>query len=135
MAGRSAESAGEASQLHRFQASWRSLGIGVGAIGTPVAAGCLHPLLGLSLFAPQAAMLMIIFGAALFGSKTISERAFRLLRWLAGRPEPAGPSPSPTASGTDDGPPRQHLALDAHQHGVIPGGPSPAGARVTSRSA
>jgi len=108
MAGRSAGSAEENSQPNRSQASWRSLGIGVGAIGTPVAASCVHPLLSLSLFAPQAATFMIIFGAALFGTPTISDRAFRLLRWLAGRPEPAGQAPLPAGSGTDGGtPPEQ----------------------------
>src|SRR5690242_12531440 len=91
MTGRSQARMEAASQGNHFQAPWRSVGIGVGAIGAPIATCCLHPVLGLSLFAVQAATLMIIFGAALFGTSTISDRAFRLLRWLAGRPEPTAP--------------------------------------------
>jgi hypothetical protein len=51
----------------------------------------------MSLFVIQAITLMVIFGAALFGTETVSSRAFRLLRWLAGRPEPTAP-PSGTSS-------------------------------------
>ena len=31
-------------------------------------------------------------GTALFGSRALSERTFRLLRWIANRPEPDGPA-------------------------------------------
>jgi hypothetical protein len=107
MTGRSAESANPTSQLSHMQASWGSRWIGVGAIGAPIAASCLHPLIGLILIALQVAMIMTIFGAALFGTPTISARAFRLLRWLAGRSEPACPAPSPTATGSDGGTPSE----------------------------
>lgn len=33
-----------------------------------------------------------IIATALFGSSVLSERAFRLLRWIANRPEPAAPA-------------------------------------------
>ena len=95
MTGRPAGKWEPASQLDHFQAPWRSLGIGIGAVGAPAITSCLHPLLGLSLFVAQAITLMIIFGAALFGTRTVSDRAFRLLRWLAARPEPTAP-PSDT---------------------------------------
>ena len=97
MTGRISEKWESASQLSHFQAPWRSLGIGIGAVGAPAATSCLHPVLGLSIFAAQAITLMIIFGSALFGKKTVSDRAFRLLRWLAARPEPTAP-PSDTSS-------------------------------------
>ena len=34
---------------------------------------------------------LIVVGTALFGSQTLSERAFRLLRWTGNRPDPAAP--------------------------------------------
>lgn len=37
-------------------------------------------------------MFLTVLGTALFGSETLSERAFRLLRWLGNRPEPPGPA-------------------------------------------
>jgi hypothetical protein len=95
MTGRQVKKTEAASQVDHFQAPWRSVGIGVGAIGTPVVTTCLHPVLGLIVFAALAVTLAIIFGAALFGTPTISDRAFRLLRWLAGQPEPTAP-PSTT---------------------------------------
>jgi hypothetical protein len=96
MTGRQVKKTEAGSQVDHFQAPWRSVGIGVGAIGTPVVtATCLHPVLGLFVFAAEGATLAVIFGAALFGTPTISDRAFRLLRWLAGKPEPTAP-PSTT---------------------------------------
>lgn len=74
--------------------SWRSLGLKTGAIGTPVGVGYLNPILGQALTITGAVLLVIVLIAALFGSKAISERAFRLLRWTANRPEPSGPTPS-----------------------------------------
>ena len=36
----------------------------------------------------EVAVMLTIIGTALFGSSALSERAFRLLRWIANRPEP-----------------------------------------------
>jgi hypothetical protein len=36
-------------------------------------------------------VILTVLGTALFGSETLSERAFRLLRWMGNRPEPPGP--------------------------------------------
>jgi len=35
---------------------------------------------------------LMVIAVALFGSKAISERAFRLLRWFGNRPEPPTPN-------------------------------------------
>ena len=51
----------------------------------------LHPLLGEVLTVVELATMLIVLGTALFGTQTLSERAFRLLRWLGNRPEPPGP--------------------------------------------
>jgi hypothetical protein len=39
----------------------------------------------------ELAAALTIIGTALFGSQALSERGFRLLRWIANRPEPPGP--------------------------------------------
>ena len=53
----------------------------------------LHPLLGeVMAMIEFVVLLLIVPGTALYGSHTLSERAFRLLRLLGNRPEPPGPS-------------------------------------------
>ena len=51
----------------------------------------MHPALGVAVFLTELAVSLIILGTALFGAKEYSERAFRLLRWIADRPEPDAP--------------------------------------------
>jgi hypothetical protein len=64
------------------------LGAGVIAPGIPGAVWTLHPLIGEILVADEMLALLTITGTALPGSRALSERAFRLLRWLSNRPEP-----------------------------------------------
>lgn len=71
---------------------WRSVGTGVVSVGTPLGAAVLRPLLGEVMTAVELVVILTVLGTALFGSQTLSERAFRLLRWLGNRPEPPGPS-------------------------------------------
>jgi hypothetical protein len=73
--------------------SWRSVGAGVASIGTPLGVAMVDPLLGeLMAVMEFVVLLLIVPGTALFGSQILSERAFRLLRWLGNRPEPPGPT-------------------------------------------
>jgi len=51
----------------------------------------LHPVAGEVFAGVELAVLLTIIGTALFGSRVLSERAFRLLRWLRNRPEPLRP--------------------------------------------
>lgn len=74
-----------------WRVPWRSVGTGVVSIGTPLGAAVLHPLLGEVMTAVELVVILTVLGTALFGSQTLSERAFRLLRWLGNRPEPPGP--------------------------------------------
>ena len=46
---------------------------------------------------------MIVIATALFGSATTSDRAFRLLRWFANRPEPKVPPAAVTGAGRGSG--------------------------------
>jgi hypothetical protein len=74
------------------QGAWRTLGLGAGALGAPAGIGYLHPSLGLTLAAVEVVVVLVVFAAALFGSEVVSDRAFRLLRWFANRPEPRAPA-------------------------------------------
>ena len=62
------------------------------SVGTPLGISILHPLLGGVLAVVELVMILTVLSTALFGSQTLSERAFRLLRWLGNRPEPPTPS-------------------------------------------
>jgi hypothetical protein len=74
---------------------WRAVGTVLTSIGTPVGIGVADPLLGQVAAAVELAVVLTIIGTALFGSQALSDRAFRLLRWIANRPEPPGPASSP----------------------------------------
>lgn len=79
---------------------WRTAGIGLTSLGTPICIGVANPVLGSIAFVTELAVALTIIGTALFGSQALSDRAFRLLRWIANRPEPPAPgasSPSPDA--------------------------------------
>jgi hypothetical protein len=71
---------------------WRAAGIGLTTISTPVGLGVANPVLGQIVIAIELAVALTIIGTALFGSQALSERAFRLLRWIANRPEPPVPA-------------------------------------------
>lgn len=71
---------------------WRTAGIGLTSLGTPIGIGVADPLLGQIAIAIELAVAIAIIGRALYGSKALSERAFQFLRWIANRPEPPGPA-------------------------------------------
>ncbi len=58
------------------------------ALGTPAGIGMFHPVLGEIIAVIEVAVALTVLGTALFGSAALSERAFRLLRWVRNRPEP-----------------------------------------------
>jgi hypothetical protein len=73
------------------RAPWRPTVVGLTSICAPAGIGVADPLLGWIVIAIEVVVVLTIIGTALFGSQTLSERAFRLLRWIANRPEPPGP--------------------------------------------
>lgn len=77
---------------------WRSVGVGVMSVGTPLGTGMMHPLLGGVMVVVELVVILTVLGTALFGSKILSERAFRLLRWIGNRPEPPRPGEIGTPS-------------------------------------
>ena len=90
MAGRSAPS-GKSTRRRTTRLPWRALGLGSSTIGGVASVYYWHPLVGLVIVSCETAIATITFAAALFGSEITSERAFRLLRWVANRPEPEAP--------------------------------------------
>lgn len=77
------------------RAPWRSLASAT-ALGTPAGIGMLHPMLGEILASGELVAVLTIIGTALFGSADLSDRAFRLLRWIGNRPEPPAPAVATT---------------------------------------
>jgi hypothetical protein len=70
---------------------WHLLAVSTGSLVPPIGLGVLHPVAGEVFAGVELAVLLVITGTALFGSQVLSERAFRLLRWLGNRPEPPAP--------------------------------------------
>lgn len=76
----------------------RQLGLGASAIGAPTFMCFVDPTLGLILTVSELAAILIVLATALFGTPTFSDRAFRVLRWLADRPEHAAPPVPPAVA-------------------------------------
>jgi hypothetical protein len=76
------------------RAPWRTAGIGLTSLGTPIGIGVADPVLGSITLGIELVVALTIIGTALFARQDISERAFRLLRWLTNRPEPPAPPAS-----------------------------------------
>jgi len=93
---------------------WRAIGVGIASLGTPVGIGVAHLMLGELIAAVEVVMVLTITGTALFGSQSLSERAFRLLRWLGNHPEPPGP-PGDSRNAIDVGPPSVPPGGHTHQ--------------------
>jgi hypothetical protein len=77
-----APDAGQQGDAPGGRVPWRTAGIGVTSLGTSIGIG----------------VALTIISTALFGSQPISDRAFRLLRWIANRPEPPAPGASDPSS-------------------------------------
>ena len=97
MAGRAAP-AGRAARRGTSRPPWRVLGLCSPAVGGIAAVYDPRPLAGLVIVIGGVtvaviviAIAVIVIAAALFGSATTSDRAFRFLRWSANRPEPKAP--------------------------------------------
>jgi hypothetical protein len=86
--GEPASSPATASLPARERVPWRPAVTGVASLGTTVGIAMLHPLLGEIIAITEIVVTLTVITVALFGSKTLSERAFRLLRWFGNRPEP-----------------------------------------------
>ena len=81
-----------ASRPSREPASWRTAITGAASLGAPVGIAVFNSLLGEIVAMTEVLVTITVITVALFGSKTLSERAFRLLRWFGNRAEPPAPS-------------------------------------------
>lgn len=88
-------------QARRPPVPWRVLGTGAGVLGGEGLIACSRPALSELLAAADVAVPVItglvLVAAILRGSDETCERVFRLLRWIANRPEPPGPPPAGAA--------------------------------------
>lgn len=75
----------------RDRVRWQPLGLGAASAGVPFGIGLQHPSVGVALMIVELALVLTVIATALFGTDELSERAFRLLRWIGNRPEPASP--------------------------------------------
>jgi hypothetical protein len=75
----------------RHERGWHLVAVSTGSLAPPIGLAVLHPVVGEVFAAVELAVLLVVFGTALFGSEVLSDRAFRLLRWLGNRPEPWAP--------------------------------------------
>ncbi|MFG2311770.1 hypothetical protein ACGFS9_24355 [Streptomyces sp. NPDC048566] len=66
-------------------------GLAATILAIPAAVSMLAPDLAVILYTAELAVLLLAFATAVWGPDTTSNRAFRLLRWMTGRPEPVGP--------------------------------------------
>ena len=95
-----------ASPAARERLPWRSAVAGVASLGTLVGIGQLNRLLGETIFGIEIVVALTVIAVALFGSQTLSERAFRLLRWFGNRPEPSAPTTQQPTGSSDRPRPR-----------------------------
>jgi hypothetical protein len=74
---------------------WRALSTGAGVLSSEGLTAYLHPALGEALAVADIVipliLAIILLTAILRGSSQTCERVFRLLRWIANRPEPPAP--------------------------------------------
>jgi len=85
----------------------------------------LYPLLGWIVTGIEVAVILTVLGTALFGSQALSERAFRLLRWVANRPEPPAPEVGPSEHGPTT--PNSPIPASLGRWGISPTAQQPTG--------
>ena len=103
-----ASSMDTASPTKAARGPWRSVGASVMSAGVPTAVGIVHPFIGVGMAIVELVVALAVVSTALFGSPELSERAFRLLRWIANRAEPLAPPRGPEDYGN-----AQHRSLGA----------------------
>lgn len=73
-----------------------SFGLAATLLAVPGAVVLLDSRLAAMLFTAELTVVLLVLTAAVFGPCTTSERAFRLLRWMTGTPEPDAPQQQTT---------------------------------------
>lgn len=65
-----------------------SFGLATTILAVPTGVALINPALAAILASAELTLLLTVLLTAVFASDPTSERAFRLLRWMTGRPEP-----------------------------------------------
>lgn len=65
-----------------------SFGLATTILAVPTGVALINPALAAILASAELTLLLTVLLTAVFAPDPISERAFRLLRWMTGRPEP-----------------------------------------------
>lgn len=66
-----------------------SFGLATTILAVPTGVALINPDLAAVLASAELILLLTVLLTAVFAPDSVSERAFRLLRWMTGRPEPA----------------------------------------------
>ncbi|WP_141578776.1 hypothetical protein [Actinomadura sp. WMMA1423] len=74
-----------------------SFGLAATLLAVPTVVMLLDPGLAVVLYAAECAVMLLMLLTAVFAPDPVCERAFRLLRWMTGQPEPAPPA-APSAA-------------------------------------
>jgi hypothetical protein len=93
-AGSAGDQAGSLPPRIRERTPWRPMGADVVSFGIPVGIGVLHPVLGEVIAVIAVAIMLTVICTPCSAAPDLSERAFRLLRWIGNRPEPPRPGPT-----------------------------------------
>ncbi len=70
-----------------------SFGLATALLTVPSAVTPLNPTLAAILFTAEVTLVLLVMTATVFSPRTTGDRAFRLLRWMTGSPEPDPPFP------------------------------------------
>ncbi|QXJ22696.1 hypothetical protein AGRA3207_003744 [Actinomadura graeca] len=89
-------------------ASGRGVSFGLAAtiLAIPTGIAFINPDLAVVLASAELALMLTVLVTAVFAPRTVSERAFRLLRWMTGHPEPARPAEAQAEEPAAPGPAR-----------------------------
>jgi hypothetical protein len=68
-----------------------SFGLAATLLANPGVVALLAPGLAAALFTAEFTLILLVMTASVFSPRTTSDRAFRLLRWMTGHPEPHHP--------------------------------------------
>ncbi|OKI52991.1 hypothetical protein [Streptomyces sp. MJM1172] len=72
-------------------------GLAATILAIPAAVSLIDPAPAVLLYSAELGVLLLAFATAVWAPAPASDRAFRLLRWMTGKPEPAAPEPVSTA--------------------------------------
>lgn len=75
-------------------------GLATTILAVPTGVALINPALAAILASAELALLLTVLLTAVYAPELISERAFRLLRWMTGRPEPTQTTKSDQTSRT-----------------------------------